>query len=155
MTILSTIMLIMGALYVIDRTVMMRGAEDTIMKMANNQYSLAGDHKAEVRAIAGREPDSVETIQYHELEHYRFGRVLPFLESRFATVRYVEGRIAQIYQDPLTDDERAFLAKPMDLRPGGAQGFGGGTRKTQQDKAEEPKEEAEEETEAAAAGAGQ
>ena len=121
MGVLSTILIVVAVLYALDRFVMIPSADTAIAKMTQGEFDEAADHKAQIRELAGKEPVKSSEVHIYELEDYEFGRVLPFLAPRKATVVYRDSRVVEVVQGEFTKKDLAKYEyqAPRPNDPGG------------------------------------
>lgn len=121
MGVLSTILIVVAVLFALDRFVMIPGADAAIAKMTQGEFDEMEDHKAQIRELAGTEPVKSTEVHIYELEDYEFGRVLPFLAPRKATVVYRDSRVVEVIQGEFSDKDLAKYEyrAPRPNDPGG------------------------------------
>ena len=108
--VLGGLLVLIAALFVIDRAVLVPNAQKSIAEMKAVEVEDATAYKSKMRELAGSEPVNIEKIGDYEVEVYRFGRVLPFLKSYHATAVYSDIRSVEFIEGKMTSDFRAELA---------------------------------------------
>jgi hypothetical protein len=104
-SVLLLFLAVVGGAFAYDRLVLLPAGDAAVDKIVNACLDSAAN-KESVREAAGREPDSVETAGMHEIENYRFGRILPNLESRDVSVLYVDGKVVESFRGGISDADR-------------------------------------------------
>lgn len=162
LAILTLILLVLGAIYCHDRFVSIPAIDATIAKMQNEQLDVTQDQHPQIWELAGCKPATTEKVNDHEFENFEFGRILPFMEPRLATVVYLNDKVVEIIPGGIPENERGRFKERIRHeypviegstapgRAGGGGGMGGAPPASGgEDKADDEKEGADKEGDSA------
>lgn len=108
MGVLLVLLLVAGGAMAYDYLVLQPASQETIERVVKACTDLKAEQAA-VREAAGSDPTSTEVVgksQKFEIDEWKFGRVLPFLEGSKISVVYLNGKVTEYYQGGIPDAER-------------------------------------------------
>lgn len=104
-SVLLLLLVVVGGSFAYDRLVLLPAGNAAVDRIVKVCLDSSAD-KAAVHEAAGCEPESLQTAGMHEIEDFRFGRILPNLESRDVSVVYVDGKVVESFRGGISDSDR-------------------------------------------------
>lgn len=104
------LLLIAGGMYY-DRAVLVPHGEEKVAEILAAQTPSGEDARGVIEGTAGQAPADTKTIGSYTVQEYRFGRILPMLQSHVCTVVYNDGQLVEAYAGKMPAEDLAALKK--------------------------------------------